>query len=78
MNKDITPATIHAALAEVMNPREIDHHYSDLYVKVTPASREIVSRFEYSHMVQTFIDNIDRELWYDIPFCYNPNVEKVK
>lgn len=70
----ISPRTIHAELAKVLNPREIDHHYSDLYCKVTPASSAIIDQYEYKQWVTTFIDNIDHKLWYEIPFCYNPSL----
>lgn len=70
----IKPSTIHEALAKSLKPCEIAHHYSDLYCKVTPASRAIMEQYEYKHLVTTFIDNIDHELWYEIPFCYNPDI----
>ena len=75
-NKIITPGEIHAALKAVTTPADIDHHYSDLYVRVTPATCEVMKKFQYSNMVTTFIDNIDHVLWYDIPFCYNPTLDK--
>ena len=70
----IKPGEIHAAIAEVLKPEEIGHWYSDLYCKVTPASRAIIDQYEYRHFVTTFIDNIGHDLWYEIPFCYNPNL----
>ena len=70
----IKPSEIHAALAEVLKPNEISHWYSDLYCKVTPASCAIIDQYEYRNLVTTFIDNIDHVLWYEIPFCYNPNL----
>ena len=74
MNKTISAGDIHAELMKVLNPREIDHHCSDLYCKVTPASRAIIDRYQFKNLVTTFIDNIDHELWYEIPFSYNPNL----
>lgn len=74
MNKDLTPATIHAAAAAALPACDIDHHASDLYIRVTPESRKLIDRFQYSHMVTTFIDNIDHVRWYDLPFCYDPSV----
>ena len=75
--KDLTPATIHAAAVATLPACDIDHHASDLYIKVTPESRELIKRFQYSHMVTTFIDNIDHVPWYDLPFCYNPSIKEV-
>lgn len=72
--KDLTPATIHAAALKALPACDIDHHASDLYLRVTPASTALVERFQYSHMVTRFIDNIDRVPWYNLPFCYCPNM----
>ena len=33
---------------------EIDHHYSDLYLKVTPVSKRLVSEYEFKNQVETF------------------------
>lgn len=75
--KDLTPATIHAAALEALPPADIDHHASDLYLRVTPESTALIERFQYSHMVTRFIDNIDRVPWYDLPFCYCPSMTEV-
>ena len=58
---------VHAAK---IPPEHIDHHESDLYLKVTPETTEIISRYEFKKLVTKFIDNINHELWYDIPFAY--------
>lgn len=70
----ITPSNIHRILAEGMPKEHISHWYSDLYVKVTPFSKEIVSKYEYKNLVTTFVDQIDNELYFEIPFCYNKEV----
>ena len=70
----ITPATIHAALAQVLKPSEIDHRATDLYCKVTPESRALVAQLPQIGLVETFRDQITGELWFDIPFCYSPDV----
>lgn len=75
--KDLTPATIYAAALETLPACDIDHHASDLYIRVTPESKALLDRFQYSHMVTTFIDNIDHVRWYDLPFCYNPKMTEV-
>lgn len=56
---------------ERMNPEDIDHHESDLYLRVNPISRDIVARMENKSLVSTFIDNIEGKLWYDLPFLYH-------
>lgn len=61
---------IHELAAERMRPEEIDHHESDLYLKVTPVSRELVAQYDYKNLVTMFIDNIDHVPWYEIPFAW--------
>jgi len=56
--------------------QEIDSHESDLYVKVTDRSQEIVDVFEFKSNVKTFVSQIDGCLWFDIPFSYLPFWEK--
>lgn len=48
----------------------IDHHASDLYLKVTPETTRIINQLDNKSLLTTFTDNIDHELWYEIPFCY--------
>ena len=52
---------------------EISNWCSDMYVKVTERSTEILNREEFrlNKINSTkFIDEIKRELYYDIPFAY--------
>ena len=70
----ITPANIHRILAEEMPAKHISHWYSDLYVKKTAFSAGIIANYEYKHFVTTFIDAIDNECWYEIPFVFDPEV----
>ena len=63
------------AVAE-MDPRDIDNHEIDLYLRVNPISRKLVAEYEFKSQVKTFIDNIDHKLWYDIPFAYTPGWER--
>ena len=49
---------------ELMNPEDIDHHESDLYLKVNCISQSIVARMENRSLVSTFTDNIEGKLWY--------------
>jgi len=53
-----------------MQENELDHHCSDLYVKKNSISTKFVNEYEFKMNVTTFIDAIDHELWYDIPFAY--------
>jgi hypothetical protein len=55
---------------------EISNHESDLYVPVTPETTAIVNKYEYKSNVSTFINNITKTPWYDIPFAFRPWWEK--
>ena len=50
----------------------LDHHESDLYALLTVRSREIVQHYEFSKQVKTFRCQTTGDLWYDIPFAYEP------
>ncbi len=53
-----------------MKQEDIDHHYSDLYLRKNAISDKLVSEYEHKQNVKTFKDNIDHVLWYEIPFAY--------
>jgi len=57
-------------------PEEIDHHYSDLYVKVSLKSKRILEEYQKECKVRvfasTFKANDGTGLWYDIAFAYDP------
>lgn len=38
----------------------------------------IIAIYEFRGIVETFISQIDKTLWYDIPFAYDPFWEKVE
>ena len=65
------------AVAE-MDPQDIDHSNTgtDLYLRVTDISRTMVAEYEFRRQVTTFIDQIDHNLWFDIPFAYTPGWER--
>ena len=54
----------------------ISSHESDLYAKKTPESQAIIAAYEFKGIVKTFISQIDKTVWYDIPFAYDPFWEK--
>ena len=64
---------IYEELCKVMGTKEMDHWGSTLYVKVTPESKRIVNRYRFKSQVSEFIDNIDHEPWYEIPFAFPKN-----
>jgi hypothetical protein len=47
----------------------LSNHESNLYAKVTPESQRIIGRVTTATVVHS---RIDGELWYDIPFAYDP------
>lgn len=73
--KDITtPGDLYDEIVKVTTSAERDHHYSDLYIKDSPAVRDVLYRYKYFSAVTTFRDQTDprRALWYEIPFAYLP------
>lgn len=58
---------------KTMKPEEIDHHYSDLYLKVNKQSKKLLLDYEFRNNVTMFISNIPPYVyWFDIPFAYTP------
>lgn len=63
---------IYTAALQALPPEDIDHHETDLYLRVTEASKRLISEYAYRQNVKTFKDNIEGLRWYDIPFAYTP------
>ena len=53
-----------------------DNHESDMYAIVNDASRAIVGEYEYMGQVTQFRSEVDGEMWFDIPFAFDPFWEK--
>jgi hypothetical protein len=51
---------------------KLDNHYSDLYAAKNETSQGILKGYEYRDSVTEFTSPIDGEIWYDIPFCFDP------
>jgi hypothetical protein len=49
-----------------------DQHESDLYMPVNNLSRRLVKEYEHRQNVTTFKSQIDGQLWYEVPFAYDP------
>lgn len=59
-----------------MEEHEIENHRSDLYVKKNEISDHFVNYiYEYPENVEVFRDEIDSELWYNLPFAYEEYLE---
>lgn len=63
---------IYTAAREILPDSDIDHHETDLYIRVTPASMDLVKNYEFWFNVQRFNATDGSGQWYDIPFAYNP------
>ena len=63
-----------------MKPEEIDNHYSDLYVLKNETSTKFVNGLcvDQKRNVTTFVSQIDKKVWYDMPFMYEEYYEKRK
>lgn len=67
-------------------PEDIDHHYSDLYVYVTPLTTKVITEWADENgydnnllggiYVQTFRNQITGRKMYDIAFQYIPSLDK--
>ena len=62
---------------------EMSHHYSDLYVYVTPLTERVVKEwckdmgYRQEHLCPIFISNTDGRKMYDCAFSYEPGLGKV-
>lgn len=45
---------------------------SDLYAKVCDESVAIVNEYQFKENVKMFLGEDDNEMWFDIPFAYQP------
>lgn len=68
--KKLTMKELYDKIIKEVPKEHIDHHCSDLYVKVTPTSTALIEQYENKFMVSKFVDNIEHKLWYEIPFGY--------
>lgn len=67
---EIMPGDVLEYAEKFMDKKDIDHHYSDLYLRVMPESKAIIEKLKYDALLETFVSPIDGKLWYDLPFCY--------
>ena len=66
----LTPSTLYAAAVALLPACDLDHHASDLYIRVTPKSKALRNRYQYSSMVSVSRDNVEGVPWFEFPFCY--------
>ena len=69
--KSVEPGNIHSVCYTFLPKEDIgwDEYSSDLYVRVTEKSREIIKELKPNALLSTFIHNIEHDKWYDLPFC---------
>jgi hypothetical protein len=52
---------------------EMDSHESDLYMPVNDVTTALVKEYQFRSNVRVFRSNIaPHNLWYDVPFAYQP------
>lgn len=49
-----------------------ENHASDLYIPKTEQNTKLIAVYEFKENVTTFISQIEKTMWYDIPFAYQP------
>lgn len=69
-NEDLTLNDFMAGLENIPS-EDIDHWETDLYLRKTPKTTELIkTKLPKSFNVTTFIDDIDHVPWYEIPFAF--------
>lgn len=69
---------IYAAALRVLPASDMDHHETDLYLKVSEASSALVASYDWRGNVEKFRSPLDGCLWFDVPFAYTPAwIEKI-
>ena len=67
---EVNPENINRLCVSCLSSMHIDHHASDLYIRKNDVSDFIIDRLNNKSLLSTFIDNIDHDTWYELPFCY--------
>ena len=63
---------IYTAALRVLPASDIDHHETDLYLKVSEMSAALVAAYDFRGNVERFVSPLDGCAWFDIPFAYTP------
>lgn len=78
INKENDENEVMALLKDI--PKEdIDHWQTDLYLRKTPeVTSKVINKLPdtYKKNVTTFRDNIDHDIWYEIPFVFPRQVNR--
>lgn len=70
-SEEITAGNIKKKAMEILPKEDIDTHDSDLYLKVSDKSTELVNQMKDKDngLLSKFKSQIDNEMWYEIPFA---------
>ena len=68
--KEEKSMSIYQKALALMEKKDIDNHCSDLYLRKNEISTKLVNEYEFKQNVTTFRDQIDNDIWYEIPFAY--------
>ena len=63
---------IYTAALRVLPASDIDHHETDLYLKVSEKSAALVASYDFRGNVERFVSPLDGCAWFDVPFAYTP------
>lgn len=63
---------IYTAALRVLPASDIDHHETDLYLKVSEKSAALVAAYDFRGNVERFVSPLDGCAWFYIPFAYTP------
>lgn len=63
---------IYTAALRVLPASDIDHHETDLYLKVSEKSAALVAAYDFRGNVERFVSPLDGCAWFDVPFAYTP------
>ena len=66
--------SFYKTLKDLLPRSELDHHESDLYVLDSPLARTVIRQF--GRESTSFISNVDKKRWLDVPFAYEPFWDK--
>lgn len=69
--EEITLANIKEKALEILPKEDVDVKDSDLYIKVSDKSKELINKLQFKNngLLTIFRSPIDNEMWYDIPFA---------
>lgn len=76
--KSVEPANIHILAYTFLPSKDICYPEfgGDLYIRKTEESQKLIAELQPKSLLSTFVDNIDKVEWYDLPFCKDLRIER--